>query len=102
MTLAIASAVLGMATVLWRLPLRLSVIFGVFFVCFACAKLALVAEAVQAAPPAAGEVGRAQAFGSPRLFRLWLAYKVVAALVAAAAAVYLFTAGAAVVDGFVR
>jgi hypothetical protein len=99
---AIASAGLGLATVLFKLPLRLSVVFGVFFLCFAIAKLALAAEAAQAPPPVAGEVGRAQAFGSPRLFRIWVAYKIIAALVALAAAIYLFTAGAVVVDGFVR
>lgn len=102
MTLAIASAALGLATVLFHLPVRLSLAFGVFFVCFAIAKLALAIEAVQAHTPAGGEVGRTQAFGSPRIFRVWLAYKILAALVALAAAAYLFTAGAAVVDGFVR
>ena len=96
---AVLSAGLGLATMALHMPLRLSWVLALFLACFAIAKLALVAEALSV-NDAAGEVSRTQAFGSPRLFRLWVAYKCMAALVALAAAAYVLTAGAAVVDGF--
>lgn len=98
---AIASALLGLVTVVMHGPLRLSVAFGIFFAFFAVAKLALVTDALTAPPPAAGEVSRTQAFGSPRLFHAWLAYKIIAALIALFAAIYLLTSGSAAIDRFI-
>jgi len=100
---AVASGALGLATILFRLPLRLSTAFGIFFVCFALLKITLVLDALaeRRAPVVAGEISRTQAFGSPMLFRWWIAYKVVAALLALAVAGCLFTVGADAIDRLV-
>jgi hypothetical protein len=98
---ALASGIVGVGVVVAHVPVRLSVMMGLFFACFSVAKFALVWESLRARPQAGAPTERAQSLGSPGLFRFWLIYKIIAGVVAAIAAVYLLTAGAAVVDGFV-
>ena len=94
-----ASGVFGALTVInhWR-SVSVSTIFGVFLLGFAGLKSAIATDQLLAPPAVAPRSTQRQDTGSPALFRIWLFYKYLAAVVAVFAAIWLLAHGSTGLD----
>ncbi len=98
--LAVAAAgIFGALTVVnhWRY-LSVSTIFGVFLLGFAALKSAIATDQLLAPPAVAPQSTQRQDTGSPGMFRVWLFYKYLAAVVAVSAAIWLLAHGSMGLD----
>ncbi len=95
--------IVGLGAVLLGAPLPLHLVLGVFLCCFAALKIGVACDAiVRLRGRTVGESDPRETHGSNSMAWGWIIYKLVAAAIALAVAVYSFTGAADRLDGMFR
>lgn len=98
-----ASVIFGVASLALHLTVwPFSRVVGLVLLFFGLFKIAIALDGVLAPTAIAPQSDQRQDTASPTVFRLWVAYKLVPAVLAIGVAVWLFARGAAGLDALVR